>query len=152
MIKSQTNITQVDLSCHRISQDLAGKMPKSHRILKENTRNIWNMEAVFWPGIFRIFSRGFQQLQVDGIHRKIPGRNTASNFLVFFVASRQFLAVRHSPEKFSNIHQLIIREGRKEKETTLSNCFSDYFFLQKKERKGFFQVTGDFSKYSTTIY
>jgi hypothetical protein len=126
-------------------------MPKSHRILNENTGNIWNMDGVFWPGIFRIFARRFQLLQVDGIHRKISGRNIASNCLVFFVASRPFLAVRHSPGKFSNIHQIIIREGRKEKETTLSNYFSDYFFPSKK-RKEFFPVTVDFSKYSTTIY
>ncbi len=47
--------TQGDRSCHRISQDLAWKMRESHRILQGNTGNIWNMEAVFPPGIFRIF-------------------------------------------------------------------------------------------------
>jgi len=31
----------------------------SHGILQENTGNRWNMEAVFWPEIVRIFSGGF---------------------------------------------------------------------------------------------
>jgi len=53
--------SQVDHSCHRILQDLAGKMRESHRILQENTGNIWNMEAVFPPGIFRIFSDVFRK-------------------------------------------------------------------------------------------
>ncbi len=30
-----------------------------HRILQENTGNRWNIEAVFWLEIFRIFSGGF---------------------------------------------------------------------------------------------
>ncbi len=75
----------------------------------------------------------------------IPVQNTASNFLVFFVASRPFPAVRHSPGKFRNIHQIIIREGRKEKETTLSNCFCDYFFSSKQRKEnGLFPVMGIF--------
>jgi len=36
--------------------DLAGKMRESHWILQGNTGNIWNMETVLPPGIFRIFS------------------------------------------------------------------------------------------------
>ncbi len=52
---------QVDHSCYRISQDLAGKMRKNHRILQENTGNIWNMKAVFPLGIFRIFSDDFRK-------------------------------------------------------------------------------------------
>ncbi len=59
------NITQVDHSCHRISQDLAGKMRESHRILQENTGYIWNMEAVFPPGIFRIFSDDFRKVLLE---------------------------------------------------------------------------------------
>jgi hypothetical protein len=31
-------------------------MRESQRILQENTGNIWNIEAVFLSGIFRIFS------------------------------------------------------------------------------------------------
>jgi hypothetical protein len=34
-------------------------MQESHRILQENTRNRWNMEAVFRPEIVRIFSGEF---------------------------------------------------------------------------------------------
>jgi len=48
--------SNVDCSCYRISQDLAVKLRGSHRILQENTGNIWNMEAVFPPGIFRTFT------------------------------------------------------------------------------------------------
>jgi hypothetical protein len=36
-------------------------MRESHRILQENTGNIWNMQAVFPPGIFRIFSDDFRK-------------------------------------------------------------------------------------------
>jgi hypothetical protein len=39
--------TPVEYSGHRIPQDPAVKMRKSYRILLENTRNCWNMEAVF---------------------------------------------------------------------------------------------------------
>ncbi len=51
--------TQVDDSGHRISQDPARKMRESHHILQESTGNHWNMEAVFRPENFRIFSGGF---------------------------------------------------------------------------------------------
>ena len=53
-------IAQVDDSGHWIPQDPVGNMRKSHRILQENTRNRWNMEAVFRPEIDRTFSGGFQ--------------------------------------------------------------------------------------------
>jgi len=36
-------------------------------------------------------------LEIVGIHREIPDRITASNFLVFSVANRPSPAVRHSP-------------------------------------------------------
>jgi hypothetical protein len=36
-------------------------MQESHRILQENTGNTWNMEAVFWSGISRIFSDDFRK-------------------------------------------------------------------------------------------
>jgi len=86
--------------------DLPGKMLESHRILQGNTRNTWNMEAVFPPGILCNFSNNFltdpagkqwKLLESTGKIRKIPDRNTASNFLVFSVASRPFPAVRRSP-------------------------------------------------------
>jgi hypothetical protein len=51
----ENGTTQVDDSGHRIPQDSSGKMRESHRILQESTRNRWNMEALFWPEIFRIF-------------------------------------------------------------------------------------------------
>jgi hypothetical protein len=58
---------------------------------------IWNMEAVFPPGIFPMIS-GWILLESIGICqnspkkiRKIPGRNNASNFLVFSVASRPYV-------------------------------------------------------------
>jgi hypothetical protein len=35
-------------------------MRESHRILQGNAGNIWNMEAVFPPGISRIFSDNFR--------------------------------------------------------------------------------------------
>ncbi len=95
--------TQVARSCHRISQDLPGKMRESHRILQENTGNTWNMQAVFRSGITRIFSEGILPESTGSYWnlpekiREIPGRNTASNFLVFSVASRPFPAVRRSP-------------------------------------------------------
>jgi hypothetical protein len=34
-------------------------MRESHRTLQENTGNIWNMEALFSPKIFQIFSDDF---------------------------------------------------------------------------------------------
>jgi hypothetical protein len=84
--------------------DLAGRVWESHRILKENTGNIWNMEAVFPPGIFQNFFDDFRTDPV-GKHEnlsessgKIPDQNIASNFLVFSVVSRLFPAVRGSPE------------------------------------------------------
>ncbi len=69
--------TQIDHSCHRISQDLAGKMLESHWILQENTGNIWNMEAVFPPGIFRWFPERSSRkaLEIVGIRRKNPGNS-----------------------------------------------------------------------------
>ncbi len=63
--------SQVDLSCHRISQERSGKVTGSCR----------------------------KALEVVGIHRKIPDRNTASNLLVFSVASQPFSAVRRSNGK-----------------------------------------------------
>ena len=98
--------TQVDRSCHRILQDLPGKMRESHRILQENTGNTWNMEAAFPPGIFRIFSDDFRTdparkhwklSESTGKNPEIPDRNTASNFLVFSVTFRPFPSVRRSP-------------------------------------------------------
>jgi hypothetical protein len=68
--------TQVDRSCHRISQDLPGKMRESQRILPESIGSCWNPPKKI---------------------REIPDRNTASNFLVFSVASPPFPAVRRSP-------------------------------------------------------
>ncbi len=50
---------QVDDYGHRFPRDPAGKMWKNHRILRENTGNRWNMEAVVRPEIVRIFSGGF---------------------------------------------------------------------------------------------
>jgi hypothetical protein len=64
------------------------------------------MEAVFRSEISRIFSDDFRTdpaemhwklLESTGKIREIPDWNTASNFLVFSVASRPFLAVRRSP-------------------------------------------------------
>jgi hypothetical protein len=49
-------VTQVDRSCHRISQNLTEKMRESHRIVQENTGNTCNMETVFRSGISRTFS------------------------------------------------------------------------------------------------
>ncbi len=57
---SEAPDAQGDRSWHRISQDLAGNMRESHRILQGNAGNIWNMEAVFPPGISRIFSDDFR--------------------------------------------------------------------------------------------
>jgi hypothetical protein len=59
--KPTPHIPKVDPSCHRISQDLIGKMRKNHRILQKNTGKIWNMEAVILPRIFRIFSDDFRK-------------------------------------------------------------------------------------------
>src|SRR5579862_9659659 len=52
------------------SQDPAGKMLESHWILQENTGKNWNMEAVFPPGIFRIFSDDFRS-DPAGKHGKL---------------------------------------------------------------------------------
>ncbi len=52
-------IPQVEDSGDRIPQDPVEKMRESHRILKENTENRWNIEAVFRPKIAQIFSDGF---------------------------------------------------------------------------------------------
>ncbi len=52
-------------------QDRAVKMRESHRILKESTRNRWNMETVFRPEIFRIFFGGF--LPTSFAFRQEPG-------------------------------------------------------------------------------
>jgi hypothetical protein len=49
-------------------------MRESHRILQESTRNRWNMEAVFRPEIFRIFSGGFLPTSCD--FRQKPGRKS----------------------------------------------------------------------------
>jgi hypothetical protein len=85
-------ITQVDHSCHQI--------------LRENTGNIWNTEAVFSFGIFRIFSNNSGRILSESTGncrnppekiREISDQNTASNFLVFSVANRPIPAVRHSP-------------------------------------------------------
>ena len=100
--------TQVNDSGGRILQESAGKCGESYRILQQNTANSWNMESIFPPGIFRIFpmiSGRFLQESTGSCRnpsekiRKIPGRNTASNFLVFSVASRSFPAVRRSSGK-----------------------------------------------------
>jgi len=49
-----------DRSCNRISQALAGNMRESHWILQRNTRNTWNVGAVFPSIIFWIFSDDFR--------------------------------------------------------------------------------------------
>jgi len=49
--------TQVDDFGDQIPRDSAGKILESHRILKENIGNRWNMEAVFRPETVRIFFR-----------------------------------------------------------------------------------------------
>jgi hypothetical protein len=99
-------IPQALLSSSSLQPDLPGKMRESHRILQENTENTWNMEAVFCLGIFRIFYDDFwtdpagkhwKLLESTGKIREIPDRNTASNFLVFSVASRPFPSVPRSP-------------------------------------------------------
>jgi hypothetical protein len=51
--------SQVEDSGDRISQGPVEKMWESHRILKENTGNRWNMEVVFRPKMIQIFSGGF---------------------------------------------------------------------------------------------
>jgi hypothetical protein len=51
------------------------------RILQENTENIWNMEALFLPGIFRIFSDDFRKDPL-GKHRKLSestGKNPGNS-------------------------------------------------------------------------
>jgi hypothetical protein len=52
-------------------------MLESHWILQENTGNIWNMEAVFPPGIFRWFPERSSRkaLEIVGIRRKNPGNS-----------------------------------------------------------------------------
>jgi hypothetical protein len=81
-------------------------LQESHRILQENTENIWNIEAVFPPGIFRIFSNDFRRILSESTGscrnplekiREVSDRNTSSNFLVFSVGNRPFPAVCHSP-------------------------------------------------------
>jgi hypothetical protein len=50
---------QVNDSSHRIPQDPEGTMRESYQILRENTRNRWNVEPVLRPEIVQIFSGGF---------------------------------------------------------------------------------------------
>jgi hypothetical protein len=76
--------SQVDDSGHRIPRDPAGKMLESHRILQEDTGNLWNMEAVFRPEIARWIPVNFLCLPAGTGRkssekiRKFSGRNTAS--------------------------------------------------------------------------
>jgi hypothetical protein len=61
--------------------DLAGKMQESHWILQENTGNIWDMEAVFPPEIYRIFSDDFRKDPL-GNHGKLSestGKNLGNS-------------------------------------------------------------------------
>jgi hypothetical protein len=51
--------TQDEDSGHRILRDPAGKIRKSHRIPWESTENSSEMEAVFRPEVFWIFSGEF---------------------------------------------------------------------------------------------
>jgi hypothetical protein len=51
--------TQDEDSGHYILRDPAGKMRKGHRIPWESTGNCSEMEAVFRPDVFRIFSGEF---------------------------------------------------------------------------------------------
>jgi hypothetical protein len=76
-----------------LALDLAGKMWESHRILQENTENVWNIAAVFPPGIFHFFLMISGRIlpESTGSCRnppkkiwKITGRNNASNCLVFW--------------------------------------------------------------------
>jgi hypothetical protein len=57
---NKNKTTRVEDSGHRIPLDPAGKMRESHRILHENTRNCWNVEAVFRsiPANFLCFPAG----------------------------------------------------------------------------------------------
>jgi hypothetical protein len=57
--------------------------------VRRETENTRKLEAVFRPGIFRIFFGGFRQIPVVSGRirpekiRKIPGGNTASMFQIF---------------------------------------------------------------------
>jgi hypothetical protein len=56
-------------------------MRESHRILEENTGNRWNMEAVFRPGIVRIFSGRF--LSTSCAFQQEPAENHRENPKIF---------------------------------------------------------------------
>jgi hypothetical protein len=72
-------------SGERILQELAGKYAESHCILQENTGSCQNPPEKI---------------------RKISGQNTASNFLVFSVASRPFPTVSRSHGKIQITNHL----------------------------------------------
>jgi hypothetical protein len=84
---------QVDDSGHQIPRDPVGKMRESHRIPHENTGNRWNMEAVFRPGIVRIFSCPFLSTSCASRHEPTENHRKKSKKLPAGI-----LLPQHHPE------------------------------------------------------
>ncbi len=127
--------TQGDRFCHRILQEICGKVTGSCRKTREISRT-WNQYSrLEFPRFFPMISERILP-ESTGICRnppkkirKIPDRNTASNFLVFSVASRPFTAVRRSP----GLYRFFIFN-------THTRVFSHTLLTDDQTRKLFYQV------------
>ena len=86
--KNSFSSTQVEDSGHQIPKEPAGKRLKKRWILHEYTGSHRNMEAVFQPENFRIFSGDFRAVP-DGKHRKMIGmrRKKSGNFPAWILLS-----------------------------------------------------------------